>query len=255
MNTVVILPARNEEQVIGKMVKMTLAVYPDYIKKIIVVNDGSTDETKKIVEAIARQDKRVKLINRRPPHGVGLAIREGLKHVSAEFDYVFTLDADFIRNISDLEEFFHKIPNYDGLIGSRYMEKNSLIRYPALKRVFNRLFHAIAKYLFNIRHTDLTNNFKLYKREVFQSIHLQADDYAINAETGLYPILLGYNIGELPVTWYARSRNMGHSKFHLLSVAPGYIKVLQRAVFQYPQNNTVVKVFRKLTRQKDKADV
>ncbi len=234
MKVSVIIPARNEQQVIGRMVKMILAVYPQYVKQVIVVNDGSVDHTKKIVASIAAEDKRVLLVNRiKNPHGVGLALKEGLKHVNPSCDYIFTLDADFIRNIPDLEDFFQKIDKYDGLIGSRYMEKNSLIRYPTLKKIFNRLFHFLVRILFQIKNKDLTNNFKLYKKEIFQSIKLTAADYSINAETGLYPILSGYKIGELPVTWYARDRNMGSSKFQLLQVAPSYVRVLLRAVSEY----------------------
>jgi dolichol-phosphate mannosyltransferase len=228
--TSLILPARNEEDNIRKMATMTLALYSNYIKEIIVVDDGSTDKTAEIVRSIHRKDKRVKLIRRGPPHGVGLAIRDGLRHVSKKAEYVFTLDADFVRNIPDLEDFFVNIKRYDGLIGSRYLEENSLIYYPPLKKFFNRIFHLLVNLIFGIHRSDITNNFKLYKKEIFNSLKLTSDNYAINAETGLYPLLLGFNIKELPVIWFTRDRNMGTSKFNLLKVAPGYIKVLINAI-------------------------
>jgi dolichol-phosphate mannosyltransferase len=228
-NTSVIIPAHNEEETIGKMVRMLHALYHQYIREIIIVNDASKDKTSQVIRNLSKKIKCVKLINRHSPSGVGLALRDGLRKVSGKSKYVLTLDADFIRNLSDLEDFFLKIKDYDGLIGSRYREKNSLVNYPGLKKFFNRSFHLIARFLYGIKHKDLTNNFKLYKKEVFNSLPLSSDDYAINAETGLYPVLMGYNIGEIPVIWFARSRNMGVSKFKLFSVAPGYIKVLLRA--------------------------
>lgn len=230
MNVSVIIPARNEQENIGKMVRMILALYHEFVNEIIVVDDGSTDDTKSIVADIAGKDRRVKLIGRHPPHGVGLALRKGLEHVSKNADYVFTLDADFIRNIPDLEDFFLNIKNYDGIVGSRYLERYSLIRYPLLKRFANRTFHLLVRLFLGIKHTDLTNNFKLYKRKIFAHVPLTSHDYAINAETGIYPILLGYKIKELPVIWYARGRAMGSSKFHLLQVAPSYVKVLLKAM-------------------------
>lgn len=229
MTTSFVIPARNEEQVIGKMLRFILAVYDKYINQIIVVDDASTDKTAQIIEKISKLDKRVILIRKKSPHGVGLAIREGLNYVSPNCKYVFLLDADFIRNVPDLEDFFIKIKDYDGLIGSRYLEKNSLVHYPALKKIFNRLFHLCVRVFLGINRSDLTNNFKLYRREIFDSITLTARDYAVNAETGIYPILKGFKIGEIPVTWYARSRNMGISKFKLLQVAPGYLKILLNA--------------------------
>lgn len=247
LNVTAVIPAKNEEATIGKMVRIILSVYPKYIGHVIVVNDGSTDATANQVRKIMRDDKRIILVNRSFPQGVGFALREGIKKVPAETTHILTLDADFVRNIPDLEEFFDQIDRFDGLIGSRYMEKYSLIRYPRLKKLFNRLFHLLTKYLYGVQSTDLTNNFKLYKKEVFDALPLTASDYAINAETGLYPILLGYRIGELPVAWYARGRNMGVSKFHLLKVAPGYINVLIRAAKLATKPSTpLFKLFQKL---------
>ena len=229
MRVSVILPARNETGVIRKMVTMMLALYSKYILEIIVVDDGSTDDTAKIVKSIAKHDHRVKLISRASPHGVGLAIRTGLKHVSKQATHIFSLDSDFIRNLPDLEDFFIRIKDYDGLIGSRYLRQHSLIRYPATKKFFNRCFHLLVRLLYGVSNADLTNNFKLYKKSVFDRLSLSADGYAVNAETGLYPILLGFHIGEIPVTWYARDDDMGFSKFNLLKVASGYIGILVNA--------------------------
>ncbi len=233
IKTSVILPAKNEEKTIAKMCLVLLSLYEKYIQEIIVVDDNSTDKTASIVEKLGKTHPQIKLIKRKPPSGVGLAIRDGLKQVSNKSSHILTLDADFIQNVIDLEEFFLKINKYDGLIGSRYKEKNSLVNYPPLKKFFNRSFHLLVRLLLRIKHKDLTNNFKLYKKDLYLSLPLTANDYSINAETGLYPILMGKKIGEIPVIWFARRRNMGTSKFHLLSVAPGYFHILiQALVFQ-----------------------
>lgn len=229
MKVSVILPACNEEANIRKMVTMMLALYPKVIYKIIVVDDGSTDNTAGIVKTISKGDKRVELIPNTGLHGVGSALRTGLKHVPKNTTHILTMDADFIRNLTDLEDFFSQIHDYDGLIGSRYKESDSLIHYPYLKKFFNRSFHLLVRILFSIKHADLTNNFKLYKKEVFDSFSISENGFAANAETGLYPVIAGFNIGEIPVIWYARGTNMGISKFKLLLVAPGYIRVLLKA--------------------------
>lgn len=225
----VIIPAKNEEAVIEKMIIMLLTLYDQYIGEIIVVNDNSTDLTKKIVKKLTSKYKKVKLINSHLPTGVGYALRQGLKCASPKANYIFTIDADFIRNVPDFDEFFSNIDKYDGLIGSRYLEKNSLINYPFLKMVFNRLYHLLINITFGLKRTDMTNNFKLYKKEIFDSLDLQASGFAINAETGLYPLLKGYTIGEIPVSWYARSRNMGQSKFKLIKLIPDYYKVFKHS--------------------------
>lgn len=230
IKTSVILPARNEEKIIAKMCLVLLALYDKYILEIIVVDDNSTDKTAFIIEKLRKTHPQIKLIKRKPPGGVGLAIRDGLDIVNKKSTHIFTLDVDFIQNVVDLEEFFLKINQYDGLIGSRYKKKHSLVNYPLFKRFFNRSFHLLVRLLLGIKHKDLTNNFKLYKKDLYLSLPLSANDFSINAETGLYPILMGKKIGEIPVVWFARSRNMGISKFHLLSVAPGYFHVLIQAL-------------------------
>lgn len=229
MKVAVVIPARNEEETISRMVRFLLALYGKYIVRVIVVDDGSTDKTAEIAAGLAAADRRVMLVRRRPPHGVGRALREGLRHIPSSCTHILTLDADFVRNMPELEEFFAKIGGYDGLVGSRYLERHSLIRYPFMKLVFNRAFHLLARLLFGIGNTDLTNNFKFYRKDVYLSLPLAAEGYAVNAETGLYAVLLGYRIGELPVVWFARSRSMGSSKFSLLKVAPGYVRVLASA--------------------------
>lgn len=224
--TSIIIPARNEEKIIAKMCLVLLTLYDKYIQEIIIVDDNSTDKTASIINKLKKNHPKVRLIKRKLPAGVGLAIRDGLKHVNSKSTHIFTLDADFIQNVIDLEEFFLKINQYDGLIGSRYLVKHSLVNYPLLKRFFNRSFHILVRLLLGIKHKDLTNNFKLYKKNLYLSLPLTASDYSINAQTGLYPVLMGKKIGEIPVVWFARSRNMGTSKFNLLKVAPGYVRVL-----------------------------
>lgn len=230
MRTVVILPAHNEESVIAKMVIMLLSVYGKWITHVVVIDDCSTDRTSKLIMSVMKKDKRIILVSRNPPGGVGLAIRDGLKAVPKGTTHILSMDADFIRNIPDLFDFFERVNGHDGLIGSRYIAPHSLVRYPWFKRVCNRMFHLAVRLIFGIRHKDLTNNFKLYKKSVFKSLPLTKDNFAVNAETGLYPILMGYDIREIPVTWYAREGDMGLSKFNILKVATGYISVIIEAL-------------------------
>jgi glycosyltransferase involved in cell wall biosynthesis len=212
------------------MVIMLLSVYGKWITHVIVVDDCSTDRTAKLVRSMAEKDNRIILISRTPPGGVGLAIREGLKAVPRSTTHILTMDADFIRNIPDLFDFFDRIDGLDGLIGSRYIAPHSLVRYPLFKKFCNRLFHLVVRLIFGVNHKDLTNNFKLYKKSVYKSLPLTKDNFAVNAETGLYPVLLGYDIREIPVTWYAREEDMGLSKFNILKVASGYVSVIIEAL-------------------------
>ena len=104
-----------------------------------------------------------------------------------------------------------------------------MVNYPLMKKIMNSSFHFIVRALFHIRQKDLTNNFKLYKVEIIRGLPWKSDDFAINAETGIFPIVAGYNIAEVPVSWIQREAGMGKSKFHLFKVGRSYIKVIGRA--------------------------
>jgi hypothetical protein len=124
----------------------------------------------------------------------------------------------------------------DGVIGSRFVEGGKLVRYPPLKLLMNRLFHGIVKFLFRIEQNDLTNNFKLYRANILRSMPWKSDNFAMNAETGILPILAGYKVVEVPVFWVSRNAEMGKSKFGLLKQGGGYMKVIWNA-FWFARSN------------------
>jgi len=228
----VILPAHNEENNISKMIRGLLKLYDEYINEIIIVNDCSTDRTQYVVKDLINNfSKKIKLINRKLPAGVGRALKEGFKNIDNRSSFVLMMDSDFLPNLFEIEEFINKIgQGYDGVLGSRYMEKNRLLGYPLIKKILNRAFHYLANIFLNTNCCDFTNNYKLYKKEIVDSIKWESDNFAINAETGLYPILCGYNIAECSVIWIQRSASMGMPNFKAIAVGPDYIKVLLKAI-------------------------
>lgn len=230
-NVSVVLIAHNEEAVIGRMVEGVLSSYRDKIMEIIVVDDSSTDRTSAIVEAIAARDKKVRLVKKGAPSGVGYAIKTGFASVGAGAEYVLTMDSDFLDSIGEIGRLFDKIDSgqYDGVIGSRFTKGGRIENYPLPKRFMNRTFHIIVRILFGIKQKDLTNNFKLYKTKIIRELPWRSNDFAINAETGIFPILAGYNIAEAPVSWIGRKEDMGKSKFRLFKVGAGYVKVIAYA--------------------------
>jgi dolichol-phosphate mannosyltransferase len=76
------------------------------------------------------------------------------------------------------------------------------------------------------RFRDVTNNLKLMRREVVEDLQLKQPGFAVNAETGLQPLAMGYTIREVPISWINRTSDMGMSSFKLASVGTGYWVVL-----------------------------
>jgi len=223
-----LIPCRNEEKNIGILVPRLLKTYKNLVNEIIILNDGSRDGTKNAAMSLRKKyGRKVKLINRKAPHGVGHSLQEGIKKVNPKSDWILTMDADFLDNVGDIKKFINAVnKGYDGAIGSRFLNRHSLVNYPIQKKIANRAYHAAMRIVFGLRHRDVTNNFKFYKREIFDSIKLKAGNFAVNAETGILPIVKGYKIVEVPVVW--KERDHGRSKFAVLKVGPGYLKVLLR---------------------------
>jgi SAM-dependent methyltransferase len=221
----VVIPAHNEQMNIGPLVERILTLYGEYVHEVVTVNDGSTDRTREIIEDLAARDSRIKPLHRTPPNGVGLALADGL--AAATGRYVLTLDCDFQHLLPEFRELFDAAAEgADVVIGSRFSRHSVLLNYPFLKIFANRAFHSIAVLLFGRRIRDVTNNLKLMRREVAQGLRLRQRGFAANAEVGLQPILLGYDVKQVPISWINRTPSMGASSFRLGKVGGGYWQVL-----------------------------
>ena len=227
----VVVPSRNEELNIPPLIENLNACYGEYIKEIIIVDDNSRDGTAKVTKTLAEKDPRIRLVQRSMPNGVGRALRDGF--AVAEGDFVLTMDCDFQHIIPDLTDLFDAVAKgADVAIGSRFSRESVLLNYAFTKILANRGFHILANFLLGKRFRDVTNNLKLMRKEVLKNLVLEADDFAANAETGLQPILLDYDVKEIPISWINRSVDMGFSSFNLLNTGPNYFVVLFRLIFR-----------------------
>ena len=221
----IVIPCHNEEMNVGPLVERILELYGEYVYEIIPVDDGSTDQTREVMSQLAAKDARIKPLHRVPPNGVGRAIADGLAAASGQ--YVLTMDCDFQHLLPEFRDLLDAAAEgYDVVIGSRFSRHSVLLNYPFLKVLANRAFHALAVLLFGRRIRDVTNNLKMMRREVVQDLRLRQRGFAVNAETGLQPFLLGYSVQQVPISWVNRTPGMGISSFRLGHVGGGYWSVL-----------------------------
>jgi glycosyltransferase involved in cell wall biosynthesis len=222
----VVVPCYNEAPNIPTLVNRLIAMYGNYIHEIIIVNDNSTDDTAAVTERIAATESRVRLLNRSKPNGVGRALKDGYRVASGK--YILSMDSDFVHILPEFRELFEAVgAGKDGAIGSRFSRNSILIRYPFAKMVFNRALHLLVKiFLTDVR--DVSNNLKLYRADIAKGIDIQSPHFSANLEIGLVPLLQGYNISEVPISWINRTAEMGSSSFKLLKVGPGYAGTLFR---------------------------
>lgn len=221
----VVIPCHNEEMNIRPLIMRLEAFYGDYLHEIIPVDDNSHDRTAEVIKQLAAENPKIKPVFRTPPNGVGRAIQDGYRATTG--DYVLSMDCDFQHLLPELRDLFDAAAQgYDVAVGSRFSRHSVLLNYPIQKIVVNRGFHSLAQILFWRKFRDLTNNLKLMRREVIEQMELTQPGFSINAETGLQPLLLGYRIKEVPISWINRTPDMGVSSFKLVKVGGGYWEVL-----------------------------
>jgi dolichol-phosphate mannosyltransferase len=223
----VVIPCHNEEANVRPLVDRLRDLFDDYLCEIILVDDNSRDGTRAAIAELAAGDPRVRPVYRTPPNGVGRAIADGYR--AATGAWILSMDCDFQHLLPAVRDLFDAAARgYDVAVGSRFSRHSVLLRYPFQKIVANRGFHLLAQMVLLRRFRDLTNNLKLLRREVADRLILTQPGFAINAETGLQPLVMGYAIKEVPISWINRTHDMGTSSFRLVRVGGGYGGVLMR---------------------------
>jgi glycosyltransferase involved in cell wall biosynthesis len=224
-----VIPCHNEETNVRSLVETLVAFYDSYIHEIIIVNDNSIDRTADVTREIALRDSRVKLVDRKPPNGVGRALKDG--YAAAKGRYILTMDADFVQIVTEFRDLFDAVAEgYDGAVGSRFTQESIMVNYPFFKILCNRSFHLLANLLLPYRFHDISNNLKLYRTEILKEMTITEPHFAANAEIGLKAIVAGYRIREVPISWINRTIEMGSSSFRIAKVAPNYFGALMTIV-------------------------
>ncbi|MBD2343410.1 glycosyltransferase [Anabaena subtropica] len=221
----VVIPCHNEEMNIEPLITRLKVLFGDYLHEIIPVDDNSRDKTREVIQKLANENPIIKPVFRTPPNGVGRALQDGYKVATGR--YILSMDCDFQHLLPEIRDLFDAAAQgYDVVVGSRFSRHSVLLNYPFQKIFMNRGFHFLARILFfrNIR--DLTNNLKLMRKEVVEKLELTQPGFSINAETGLKPLLMGYSIKEVPISWINRTPDMGVSSFRLIKVGGGYWQVI-----------------------------
>lgn len=221
----VVIPCHNEEMNIEPLITRLKGFFGEYLHEIIPVDDNSRDGTREVIQRLANEDPIIKPVFRSPPNGVGRALTDGYRVATGR--YILSMDCDFQHLLPEIRDLFDAAAEgYDVVVGSRFSRHSVLLNYPFQKIFVNRGFHMLARILFLRSFRDLTNNLKLMRRDVVEKLQLTQPGFAINAETGLKPVLMGYSVKEVAISWINRTPDMGVSSFRLVRVGGGYWQVL-----------------------------
>jgi glycosyltransferase involved in cell wall biosynthesis len=172
-----VLPAHNEAENIEIVVRRAIAILPRYTDdfEIIVVNDGSRDQTPKIIDRLARDDERIRPVHHPRNRGYGGALKSGFS--ASTKSYVMFMDADRQFDIADIRLLSPFVPLFDIVAGFR-MERSD----PIHRRINAEIFNIAVRVLFGVHMRDLDCAFKVFRGELLRSLELTSSGALINAE-------------------------------------------------------------------------
>ena len=219
----IVIPVYNEGENIGK----TLAEIESKITtphSILLVYDFDEDNTLPIVNEIIREQNlnNVFLVKNSLGRGVLNAIRTGFD--ATKDGTVLVVMADSSDDLSVVDTMFEKMnQGYDIVCGSRYMKGGKQIGGPIIKGLLSRLAGVSLHVITGIPTHDITNSFKMYRRDVLDDMKIESvGGFEIGMEIVIKAFFKGYKITEVPSTW--RDRTAGESRFKLMKWLPRYVR-------------------------------
>jgi len=206
MRTVsVIIPVYNEaktiDEALEKVIKQPL---PGFQKEVIVIDDGSTDDTTKLLKKWERKCTVVYLSRN---NGKGFAVTSGFK--KAIGDILIIQDADLEYSPSDYPQLLSPFENshVQVVYGSRFLGPHLSTMF--IYELGNKFVTLVTNILFNTNITDMETGYKAFRREVLANMNIRAKRFDFEPEFTAKVLKAGHQIYEVPISYYGRKFNEG----------------------------------------------
>ena len=232
MDLSIVIPMFNEadnvETTLRRVEEVLSSFQGEY--EVIAVNDGSFDNTLEILEKVAEQNIRVKVVSYPKNIGRGMALRRGFHESKGEI--LVSIDADLSYDphyIPDLVNTLMNEQELDFVLASPYMPGGNVENIPFHRLWISKFGNKILRFAISNRIHTSTGIFRAYRRKVLDSLELESDGKEIHLEILSKAIALGYRVKEIPAI--LTSRKKGKSKFKFKKTA---ISHLVFSVFEKP---------------------
>jgi len=196
----VFFPCHNEQGNIASLVTKTIELLAgignDY--EIIIVNDGSTDDTARIADRLAQQNKYVKVVHHETNLGYGAALQSGFHAATKE--WVFYTDGDGQFDITELADILHLADKYDIISCYRLNRRDSFVR-----KLNTWSWCRLVGWMFDLKLRDIDCAFKLYRRTIFDKIDMKSQGALIDTEILARAKRAGFSITQHGVRHYPRT--------------------------------------------------
>jgi dolichol-phosphate mannosyltransferase len=206
----VCLPTYNERENLEPM----LRALGEQGVRVLVIDDNSPDGTGRLADRLAQELDYVDVLHRPEKEGLGPAYIAGFRQALAGgTERILEMDCDFSHDPKDVPRLIAATEDADLALGSRYVEGGEVADWGAVRRAVSAAGSLYARVVLSLETRDLTGGFKCYRREVLETIDLDAvhsKGYAFQIETTYRALRAGFRVAEVPIRFV--DREAGGSK-------------------------------------------
>ena len=206
MRPLVCLPTYNERENLERMARALCELGVS----VLVIDDSSPDGTGELADRLAQELDHVEVLHRERKEGLGPAYLAGFRHALATgAELILEMDCDFSHDPADVPRLLAAAAEADVAVGSRYIEGGSVRNWGLVRRFVSAGGSLYARVLLGVAVHDLTAGFKCYRREVLETIDLDAISslgYAFQIETTYRALRAGFRVVEVPIAFADRER-------------------------------------------------
>jgi glycosyltransferase involved in cell wall biosynthesis len=207
----IIIPAYNESQrIVASLDKISAYIAEQqWTAEIVVVNDGSRDNTAEIVQEYVKKNPVVRLLENPGNRGKGYTVRNGVMHANG--DVILFTDADLSSPIQESRKLFNAIEaGADVTFGSRWLQAElQTERQPLYRQVFGRIFNLLLRIILGLKYKDTQCGFKAFTRKAGHQIFSRQmiDRWGFDPEILFLAEKFGFKVAEVPVEWAHDNRS------------------------------------------------
>lgn len=222
-----VVPVYNEISAIKNSIKHLKDIKrnsKDLNLEIILVNDGSTDGTEKILQSI-HKDKDLRVIHHSQNRGYGAALKTGIR--AAKYNFIAITDADATYPDERIPEFFKDVinNNLDMLVGARIGET---VKIPLIRRFPKWVINQLANYMVGTKIPDLNSGMRIMKKEVLERfMKILPDGFSFTSTITIAMLANGYQVKYVPINYHQRK---GKSKIRPFYDTLNFIRLITRTI-------------------------
>ena len=223
MNISLIVPAYNEQEGIGHVIRQLLSMPMQEKSEIIVVDDGSTDRTREILESF-KDD--IKIISHSRNKGYGAALKTGIRQ--AKNDIVVITDADGTYPNGEIPKLVQEMKDNDMLVGARV---GANVNIPMVRRPAKWILNKLANYLTCREIPDLNSGLRVMRKEIVESfLRFLPDGFSFTTTITLAMLTNNFEVKYIPINYHKRE---GKSKINPIKDTTNFLLLVVRTVLYF----------------------